>query len=95
MKQMLVVAGLAISAVVAQPLYAMGGGSTSSSMPSQTTPQYDPAVEYRNGVAALETKDFKAAKTAFDRVLTMVKVRANFLRKRSRSTLPSFPRISN
>jgi tetratricopeptide (TPR) repeat protein len=77
MKQMLVIAGLTISAVVAQPLYAMGGGSTSSSMPSQTTPQYDPAVEYRNGVAALETKDFKAAKTAFDRVLTMVPRDAN------------------
>lgn len=37
-------------------------------MPSMSGPAYDPVAEYQKGVAALQAKDYKAAKTAFDRV---------------------------
>jgi tetratricopeptide (TPR) repeat protein len=53
------------------PAFAMGGGGGGGGMsaPSQSAPQYDPAEEYRKGIAALQAKDFKAARVAFDRVL--------------------------
>ncbi len=54
-----------------------GGGGGGSSMPSESTPKYDAAEEYRKGITALETKDFKTAKTAFDRVITMAPKDAN------------------
>lgn len=54
-----------------------GGGSGSSSTPSESAPQYDAATEYRAGIVALEAKNFKAAKTAFDRVLTVAPRDAN------------------
>jgi tetratricopeptide (TPR) repeat protein len=54
-----------------------GGGGGGGSMPSQSAPQYDAAEEYRKGIAALDAKDFKAAKTAFDRVITMAPKDAN------------------
>ncbi len=53
----------------AAPLAAMGGGGGGNSAPSVSTPQYDPAVEYQKGLAAIQAKDFKAAKMAFDHVL--------------------------
>lgn len=59
---------LAPLALAGTPLSAAGSGG--GSMPSASAPSYDPAEEYRKGVAALEAKDFKAAKTAFDRVLS-------------------------
>ena len=54
-----------------------GGGGGMSSAPSVSAPQYDAAAEYRKGVAALQAKDFKAAKTAFDHALTVVPRDAN------------------
>lgn len=57
-------------------LSAMGGGS-SSSAPSASAPQYDPAAEYAKGVAALKAKDFAAAKKAFDRVIPSAPKDAN------------------
>lgn len=54
-----------------------GGGGSGFSPPSESAPQYDPVVEYRNGVAALEVKNFKAAKTAFDRVVSATPRDAN------------------
>ena len=48
-----------------------GGGGGGFSAPSESTPQYDAAAEYRKGIAALEAKDFKAAKAAFDHVLSV------------------------
>jgi tetratricopeptide (TPR) repeat protein len=61
----------------AAPLAAMGGGGGGSSTPSVSTPQYDPAVEYQKGIAALQIKDFKAAKAAFDHVLATAPKDAN------------------
>lgn len=62
-------AGLALAA----PVQAAGGGGGGGGMqaPSASAPQYDPAAAYRAGVAALEAKDFKKARTAFDRVLAV------------------------
>jgi tetratricopeptide (TPR) repeat protein len=54
-----------------------GGGGGGGSMPSESAPRYDPAEEYRNGIAALQAKNFKAAKTAFDRVTSMAPKDAN------------------
>lgn len=54
-----------------------GGGGGGYSAPSESAPKYDPAVEYRKGIEALEAKDFKAAKTAFDRVLSVAPRDAN------------------
>ena len=56
----------------ASPLLASGGGGGGGgggSFPSDSAPQYDPVAEYSKGTAALQARDFKAAKTAFDHVL--------------------------
>lgn len=45
--------------------------------PSSTAPSYDPAEEYRKGIAALEAKDYKTAKKAFDHVLSVAPKDAN------------------
>jgi tetratricopeptide (TPR) repeat protein len=65
--------------VLAVPVLASsgGGGGGMSQSPSASGPQYDPAVEYRAGVAALEAKDFKKAKASFDRVLSVAAGDAN------------------
>ncbi|MFM9851451.1 MAG: tetratricopeptide repeat protein [Sphingomonadaceae bacterium] len=70
---------LLLSIIVVAPAVAAGGGGGGGGgfTPSETTPQYDPAVEYRNGVAAMEAKDYKAAKTAFDRVISAAPRDAN------------------
>jgi tetratricopeptide (TPR) repeat protein len=76
---------------IAVPLHAMGGGggSGTSSAPSASAPQYDPAAEYQKGIAALKVKDYKAAKTAFDRVISVAPRDANtqFLAGMSRTGL--------
>lgn len=65
--RLLVGGGLVIGVVCAN---AAGGGSTGSgSMPSISSPQYDPAEEYDIGVAALEAGDFKEAERAFRKVV--------------------------
>src|SRR5206468_9168774 len=43
-----------------------GGGTPSASMPE--TPQYDPAVEYQRGQAALQAGKFRDAAHAFEHV---------------------------
>ncbi|WP_380878561.1 hypothetical protein ACFB49_17460 [Sphingomonas sp. DBB INV C78] len=65
------------------------GGSSGGSMPSMSAPAYDPAEEYRNGVAALEAKDYAGAKKAFDRVLraTPKNANANYLAGLARNGL--------
>jgi tetratricopeptide (TPR) repeat protein len=70
----LLAAGLAVT-----PLLAAGGGGGGGgfSAPSQSAPQYDPAEEYRKGIAALQAKDYKAAKTALDRVTSVAPRDAN------------------
>jgi len=68
------------SVLLAGPAFASGGGGGGGSMPqspSASAPQYDPAAEYRAGVAALEAKDYKKAKTSFDHVLSVTAIDAN------------------
>ncbi len=71
----------ALLLILSGPALAMGGGGGggSSSAPSESAPKYDAAEEYRKGVSALEAKDFKGAKSAFDRVITMAPKDANSL----------------
>ena len=65
---------LAIAMVAAQPLFAAGGGGGGGGggMPSESTPQYDPAVEYQKGVAAYRAQDFKGSATAFKHVTDII-----------------------
>ncbi|WP_438727659.1 tetratricopeptide repeat protein [Parasphingorhabdus sp. DH2-15] len=44
-----------------------GGGGGGGAVPSQSAPSYDPAEEYRKGVAALEAEDYKLAIKSFRR----------------------------
>lgn len=71
---------------------ASGGGSSSTSMPSQTAPQYDPAVEFKNGVEAMKQEKFKDAEKAFDRVLSVnpKHAKTNFLAGLARSAQDNF-----
>jgi tetratricopeptide (TPR) repeat protein len=66
-----------------------GGGGGGSSAPSASANEYDPAVEYAKGIAAIKARDFKAAKVAFDRVLPFAAKDANthFLAGLSRNGL--------
>lgn len=64
--------------LLAAPAHAAGGGGGGmSSAPSASAPQYDAVTEYRTGVAALQAKNFKSAKTAFDHALTVAPRDAN------------------
>ena len=64
---------IAIALVAAQPLSAAGGGGGGGmGMPSESTPQYDPAVEYQKGIAAYQARDFKGSATAFKHVTDVV-----------------------
>lgn len=62
-------ATIAVSTVHIPALAAGGGGGGGGGIPSQTAPQYDPAVEYRTGIEALRTERWKDAEKAFKRVL--------------------------
>ena len=67
-------AGLCGLLAAAAPLGALasggggGGGGGGGSMPSMTTPEYDPAVEYQNGMAAYQAGKFKDAARNFSHV---------------------------
>jgi len=54
-----------------------GGGSSSSSSPSMSAPQFDPAAEYRSGIAALQAQRFMEARRAFAHVLDVAPRDAN------------------
>lgn len=77
-----------IALAVAVDAFASGGGSSTPSMPSVSTPQYDPAVEFKNGLDAMKASRFKDAQRAFDRVLAVNSrhVQANFLAGFSRAS---------
>src|SRR6187402_413600 len=64
-------------AMPAGALLAAAGGGSSSSAPSMSAPEYDPAAEYRNGIAALQANRFADAKRAFSRVLSVAPNDAN------------------
>ena len=54
-----------------------GGGGGGASMPSESAPQYDPAVEYRAGVEALQASRYADAARSFTRVLSVMPKAAN------------------
>lgn len=65
-------------AVTPQATLASGGGMSGGGMsgggmdmPSMAAPTYDPVVEYRNGVQALQAGKFRDAERDFDHVLSM------------------------
>ena len=63
-----IAAALSIAASGALAAPGGGGGGGGGSVPSGSTPRYDPAAEYQKGVEALKAEDYKAAITAFKRV---------------------------
>jgi tetratricopeptide (TPR) repeat protein len=81
---------LAMTVAIAANVLASGGGGGSSapSMPSVSTPQYDPAVEFKNGLDAMKASRFKDAQRAFDHVLAVDSrhVQANFMAGFSRAS---------
>src|SRR5690242_15128981 len=60
-----------ISASIGSTAWAManGGSGGTSSTPSMTAPNFDPADEYRKGIDALKASNYSAAKTSFKKVL--------------------------
>lgn len=78
MRKIIFSSALIAALAVASPLIASGGGGGGGGeMPSASGPSYDPVAEYTKGTAALQAKDFKAAKTAFDHVLSVAPRDAN------------------
>ena len=73
----LIGAAALIIATPSLPVWASGGGGGGGSMPSSSAPQYDPAAEYRNGIAALQEQRWKDAERAFGRVLEVAPKDAN------------------
>lgn len=53
------------------PVFAAGGGGGGGSVPSQSAPAYDPAVEYQKGTTAFGAADFKAAAGHFKKVISV------------------------
>lgn len=47
-----------------------GGGGGGSSAPSQSSPRYDAAEEYQNGITALQSKDYNKAISSFRRSIS-------------------------
>ena len=66
-----------------------GGGGGMPSTPSESAPSYDPAEEYRQGLAALQAGKFADAKRNFDHVLAVAPrdANANYLAGASRAGL--------
>jgi len=88
-------AGVALAAAMmaslAGPAGAAGGGGGGGmpSMPSESAPSYDPAEEYRQGLAALQAGKFADAKRNFDHVLAAAPrdANANYLAGAARAGL--------
>ena len=66
------IAGIALVAI--SPTFAAGGGGGGggSSVPSNSAPAYDPAVEYQKGTAAFRAGNYADAAKAFKRVTSVV-----------------------
>ncbi|MET0295439.1 MAG: tetratricopeptide repeat protein [Phenylobacterium sp.] len=68
----LALVGAAYGALTAgAALAAPGGGTGGGEAPSRSGPMYDPAAEYAKGVAAMNAQNWKDAKRAFDRVVSV------------------------
>ncbi|MGH8051706.1 MAG: tetratricopeptide repeat protein [Arenimonas sp.] len=89
---MLCYAALLISSPVALASGSGSSSNSSNSMPSASTPQYDPAVEFKNGVEAMKQEKYKDAERAFDRVLSVnpKHAKTNFLAGLVRSAQDNF-----
>lgn len=70
-----------VATLVAVPVLASGGGGggggSFGGAPSADVPSYDPAAEYRDGVAALQAQKFKDALRSFRNVLSVTPHDAN------------------
>lgn len=78
MRRQILSSTLVAMLVMGSPLFAAGsGGGGGGGYPSSSGPQYDPVAEFTKGTAALQAKEFKAAKTAFDHVLASAPRDAN------------------
>jgi len=54
-----------------------GGGGGSFSSPSRSAPAIDPVVKYQEGIAALQSGEFRAAEKAFKKVIGVTRKHAN------------------
>lgn len=61
---------IGVAFVALSPAHSAGGGGGGGGVsPGATAPQYDPAVEFQNGLRAYGAQDYRAAVTAFRRVV--------------------------
>ncbi len=79
--RMILLAGAVLALLATPQMVAAsgGGGGGGGGMPSMEAPQYDPVVEYQNGIAALKGGDYKAAERSFDHVLDVAPRNADAL----------------
>ncbi|MBL4870826.1 MAG: tetratricopeptide repeat protein [Robiginitomaculum sp.] len=76
-KSCLSIGVFAILSLSAVPTFASGGGGGGGSSGGDSAPQYDPVKEYQNGINHLDAKEYKKAKRAFSRVLSVARKDAN------------------
>lgn len=70
-RMLAICAGVSVAAI--SPIFAAGGGGGGgSSMPSDSAPAYDPAVEYQKGTEAFRAGNYADAAKAFKRVTSVV-----------------------
>lgn len=70
MKKMILMAAAAAAALTAAPAFAAPGGG-GGGLPATSGPAVDPAEAFREGVAALQAKDYKTAEKKFGDVLSV------------------------
>jgi len=71
------ISALLLAAPAPLAFAAGGGGGGGGGGFSSSSPQYDPAVEYQNGVTQLQAKDYRKAIRSFRRVIAIDKRNAN------------------
>lgn len=70
MRKTILILSAAAAALAAAPAMAAGGGGGSGGLPSSSGPRVDPAEAFRDGVEALQAKDYKKAEKKFGDVLS-------------------------
>lgn len=70
-------ATIGISALMVAPPALSAGGGGGGSLPSQSTPSYDPTVEYQSGMNAYRAGDFPTAVRHFRNVISVAPREAN------------------
>lgn len=71
MKKAILILTAAAAALTALPAMAAAGGGSSGGLPSSSGPKVDPAESFREGVDALQVKDYKKAEKKFGEVLSV------------------------